>query len=123
MSKPSKASKAKRRGNQVRAKTAKPPVVARAGRPHTKPLVILYREGVNTVCAKIVRPGSDSERLAASTGIYSALGTLMDDGYKFGHFRPWQSGIPDWALARVPKGCKALGYRSNEHNRRDRNHG
>lgn len=104
-----KAPTKKLRGNAVRAKTATRETPTRTGRRHTKPLVILYREGRSTVCAIIMQPDSTKERVRAATGVYSALGLLMDDGYKFGTVRNWV-GIPPWALARVPTGCKTIGY-------------
>lgn len=102
MSKPT----TKRRGSAVRARTAPRPAPTRPGRRHTKPLAVLYQEGAKRVCAMLIEPTGTKTLIEQGRGIHSALGLFMDLGYSFGSVR---DDIPEWALVRIPKGCKPIG--------------
>ena len=90
----------------MRARTAPAPVVAKPGRRHTKPLAIVYQEGSGPVCAGLIDPRTAAMKIRSASGIWSALGCWMDEGYSFG---PLQTDVPDWATARLPPGCRMLG--------------
>lgn len=79
------------------------------GRQPTQPLVVLYREGAETVCAMLAHPKRLETKIATGTGPHAALGVLLDEGYGFGAIR---KDVPDWAKARVPDACPLIGCAS-----------
>jgi len=54
----------------------------------------------------LIQPDSDTARIEQGSGVHSALGFFMDKGYAFGSVR---ENVPEWAKARVPKGCRVMG--------------
>lgn len=77
----------------------------RAGRPGSKPLALIYRDG-GRVCAAILQPGRPTALVRNSTGPYAALGIFKDEGYDFKSIR---IETPQWAQDRVPEGCTLIG--------------
>lgn len=98
-----------RRGKAVRARTATPKPKPRPGRQPTHPLVVLYREGAQSVCAALIHPARPDTKISSAGGPHAALGALQDEGYAFGRIR---NDVPDWALTRVPPNCKLIGCAS-----------
>lgn len=104
-----KAPSRPRRGASVRARTAAPAQKAKPGRQPSSPLVVLYQEGAQTVCALIVHPNRPESAIESARGPYAALGAFLDRGYAFGKVR---ESVPDWARGRVPQHCQVLGCAS-----------
>lgn len=104
-----KPARARRKGQGVRAKEAPKPRKPRPGRQPTQPLVVLYREGAQTVCAMLVHPARTDTKIESARGKFAALGAFMDAGYEFGRIR---EQVPEWAADRVPSHCTVLGCAS-----------
>lgn len=90
---------------------AKPATAEQAGpgRTPTKPLAILYKDGVDSVCAMLAHPKRNQYKLVSATGPYAALGILHDEGYQFGTIN---KQVPNWAKSRVPEHAIVLGCAS-----------
>lgn len=104
-----KPARARRRGQDVRAKEPQKPRKPRPGRQPTQPLVVLYQEGAQTVCAMLVHPARTDTKIESARGKFAALGAFQDQGYEFGRVR---TDVPEWAAERVPSHCTVLGCAS-----------